>query len=323
MNDTAGFPGPDAAGADGTPDWRAVPDRLDPYAGPAVLSASLVSAWSLALQARKIPCRVRAVGRGWQLLIAAGDFAVALDELRQYEAENRNWPPPLPPNVPQIDNLFITLSILGLLALFYLVTHRDLSRFGLAAIDWVGHGNAYAGAIRAGEWWRTLTALTLHADDQHLIGNLLIGGVFVILLCRTLGSGLAWSLLLACGACGNWLNAWLQAPAHRSIGASTAVFGVVGLLAAINLFLSSRSLRRRWYLPIAAALALLALLGSGGENTDIGAHLLGFAVGLVLGVPTGYLLIRRGRPSPRLNALLAMTCLLLIGGAWWAALNLP
>ena len=49
---------------------------------------------------------------------------------------------------------------------------------------------------------------------------------------------------------------------------------------------------RRWYLPLAAALALLALLGSGGENTDLGAHLLGFATGILLGLPAGRLLGR-------------------------------
>jgi membrane associated rhomboid family serine protease len=278
-------------------------------------------AWSLTLQARQLPFRVVADGRGWQLLVAPEDFAAALDELRENEAENRNWPPPPPPPAPQADNLFVTLSVLGLLACFYNLSHFDLTRVGHAVIDWVGRGNAATEAIRAGEWWRTVTALTLHADGQHLLGNLLIGGVFILLLCRTLGSGLAWGLLLASGAFGNLINAWVQVPLHRSVGASTAVFGAVGLLAAINLFLSQRTLRRRWALPLAAALALLALLGSGGENTDLGAHLFGFAVGIILGLPTGYLLRRHGRPGPWLNVLLALACLTLVGGAWWLALH--
>ncbi len=324
MSDTVepgGTPGMDEAGPPETEEgWQAIPSRLDPAAESTTLATPQMRAWSLTLQARLVPCRVVAAGRRWQLLVAPADFATALAELRHYEAENRNWPPPPPAPAPLADNLYITLSVLGLLAIFFNLTHFDVARSGHAAIDWVGSGNADAGAIRNGEWWRTVTALTLHADGQHLLGNLLIGGVFIAMLGRMLGSGLAWGLLLASGACGNLINAWVQSPLHRSVGASTAVFGAVGLLAAINLFLAQRTLRRRWYLPFAAALALLALLGSEGENTDLGAHLFGFAAGITFGLPGGLLLRRYGRPGPWLNALLVLACLTLVGGAWWAAL---
>lgn len=302
--------------------WRALPARLTPLAAEATLSTRQMRAWTLALEARQIPCRVEADGAGWRLLVPPERFARALDELRQLEAENRNWPPLLPPSSPQSDNLLITLSVLFLLGIFHNLTRLHLDLFGLSAGDWIGRGNADAGAILAGEWWRAVTALTLHADELHLLGNLLIGGVFMLLLCRALGSGLAWSLILAAGIFGNLLNAWLQAPTHRSVGASTAVFGAVGLLAAVNLLHDRRRLRRRWYLPLAAALALLALLGSGGENTDLGAHLFGFAVGIALGLPTGLLLGRLGAPPPWVNALLALASLGVVGGAWWAALRI-
>ena len=81
-----------------------------------------------------------------------------------------------------------------------------------------------AGLIRAGEWWRTFTALGLHADPLHLAGNLIYGLIFGFLAGQLLGWGLAWSGLLLAGALGNLLNAFLQAPTHSSIGASTAVF---------------------------------------------------------------------------------------------------
>lgn len=310
----------DSGEADLNPEggWRALPARLTPPAAEPTLSTRQVRAWALALEARQIPCRVEAHGAGWRLLVPPERFATALDELQQLEAENRNWPPPLPPASPQSDNLLTTLSVLFLLGIFHNLIRLDL--LGHLAGDWIGRGNADAGAIRAGEWWRAVTALTLHADGIHLLGNLLIGGVFAILLCRALGSGLAWSLTLAAGVLGNLLNAWLQAPLHRSVGASTAVFGAVGLLAAINPF-RHRGLRRRWHLPLAAALALLALLGSEGENTDLGAHLFGLAAGLGLGLPAGLLLRRHGQPRPWVDALLALAALALVGGAWWAALR--
>src|SRR6185369_4433376 len=110
---------------------------------------------------------------------------------------------------------------------------------------------------------------TLHADLTHLLSNVTIGGIFIILLCRELGSGLAWSLLLGSGALGNLVNALVQAPTHRSVGASTAVFGAVGILAAISMVRYRHHLQRRWFIPVAAGLALLAILGTEGKNTDL------------------------------------------------------
>lgn len=301
--------------------WCALPVRLSDLSGAVILPTKQTRLWALTLEARQVPCRVEADGRGWQLLVPPEAYATALDELRRFETANRNWPPPLPPAAPESDNLLITLSVLLLLAIFHNLIQLHLAPFGLEAVDWISSGNADAGEIQGGQWWRTVTALTLHADGLHLLGNLTIGGLFIVLLCRALGSGLAWSLLLASGALGNLLNAWVQSPLHRSVGASTTVFGAVGLLAAINLRHDRQRLRRRWYLPLAAALALLALLGSEGENTDLGAHLFGFAVGIALGLLTGYRLGRNGRPGPWLNVLLALASLGIVGGAWWAALH--
>jgi rhomboid protease GluP len=39
----------------------------------------------------------------------------------------------------------------------------------------------------------------------------------------------------------------------------------------------------RGMLPLAAGVALLADLGTGGERTDLGAHVFGFMVGLAVG----------------------------------------
>lgn len=304
-------------------EWRALPARLSPLSAITTLSQHQTRLWALTLDARQVPYRVETNGSDWQIFVPPEAFTLALDELLIFEEKNRNWPPSLPPAPPETDNLLITLSVLFLLAIFHNLTrlHRDF--FNLSTAEWISRGNADAGAILAGEWWRTITALTLHADELHLLGNLTIGGGFIVLLCRSLGSGLGWSLLLASGTIGNFLNAWVQSPRHHSVGASTTVFGAVGLLAAINLLYNHQILRRRWYLPLAAALALLALLGSEGENTDLGAHLFGFAAGIGLGLVTGVLRHRKGRPGTGLNALLALICLGLVIGAWWAALRFP
>lgn len=301
--------------------WLALPGNLADKNSFGGLSQRRMRNWTLVLEARRIPCLAERHGMGWQVLVPARHLEQAREELRLFEEENRHWPPPLPPQQPSTQNSLATVSVLLLLATFHNLTLLDLPLFGRSTIDWVALGNAHAGKILAGEGWRLLTALTLHADWLHLLGNLTIGGVFIVRLCRDLGSGLAWSLLLASGALGNLLNAIAQSPDHRSVGASTAVFGAVGIIAALGQVRYRRNLRKRWPLPLAAALALLALLGTAGENTDLGAHLFGFAAGFVLGWAAEHLLKRYGRPGRRLNALLALCSAATVLASWVAALT--
>lgn len=302
--------------------WRALPAKLEDLSASTILSGHRLQRWFLVLEARGFPFRAERRGFGWQLLVPDDRYDAAREELRRFEAENRNWPPPLPSPAPLADNRLATVSVLLLLATFHNLTRLDLNLLGHRPVDWLTLGNAHAGLILEGQWWRTVTALTLHSGWLHLLGNLTLGGIFIVRLCRDLGSGLAWSLLLAGGILGNLANAWLQLPDHRAVGASTAVFGAVGLLATLNLVNYHRHLQRRWPLPVAAALGLLALLGSEGERTDLGAHLFGFIFGLLLGLATGYVLRRVGRPSQGLNALLALASAGLVSAAWWAALAL-
>lgn len=301
--------------------WLEIPPGLADGPARSGLSKRQMRRWSLVLAAREIPYRDEQLGGYRQLLVATQDFRRALEELRRFEDENRNWPPPLPPESPLVDNHFATLSVLMLLATFHNLTLLDFNPFGHTPVDWNQIGNAHAGKIINGEWWRLVTALCLHADWLHLFGNLVIGGVFIVRLCRDLGSGLAWSLLLSSGILGNLFNSILQNPEHRAVGASTAIFGAVGILAALSLVRYRHNLRRRWPLPVAAALGLLALLGASGERTDFGAHLFGFLCGFGVGFLAENLLGRYGRPGEGLNRSLALGSAGIVGIAWWAALN--
>jgi rhomboid protease GluP len=303
-------------------DWQPLPSRLE-TAKAITLSKRQMRNWSLVLAARHIPCRTERRGFGWQLLVPTNMLATAIRELRQYESENRGWPPPPPEDTPLVDNRATTLWGLIAIGVFYNLTLHDINLAGHHPVNWNDLGNAHAGMIMDGQWWRLITALTLHADWQHLLGNLVIGGIFISRLCRDLRSGPAWLLLLAAGTLGNLANAWLQNPAHRAVGASTAIFGAVGLLAAISMVRYRHNLRprRRWTLPVAAALGLLAMLGAGGENTDLGAHLFGFLFGLPLGFAAELAIEKYGRPHWKINALMTMTSIGIVTAAWWAALR--
>ena len=282
-------------------------------------SSQKLRTWALVLESRGFQWHLKSERGVWQLLVPAESFTAACHELRRFEEENRGWPPHAPQARPLVENTLTTLSVLLLLAIFHNLVQLDLSLPGLSS-DWAELGKAQAASIREGEWWRLITALTLHSDWVHLAGNLAIGGIFITFLGRELGSGLSWVLLISAGALGNLANAWVQSPYHSSLGASTAVFAAVGILAALSLVRHRRLVRRRWLLPVAAALALLALLGSEGKNTDLGAHLFGLLFGALLGLGTEWLLGRYGVPSRSMNILLALVSASVVILAWWLAL---
>jgi membrane associated rhomboid family serine protease len=296
--------------------WRAIPaDSGEP------LTKRQARLWALVLDSRFIPCCIESDGAGWRLLVPPEQMESACREVRLYEEKNRLWPPALPVARKLIENTLPTVSVLILLATFHNLTLIGISIPDAGIIDLREIGSADAAKIAEGQWWRLVTALTLHADMPHLLGNLTIGGVFILLLCRELGSGLAWSLLLCTGVLGNLVNAWLQSPLHRSVGASTAVFGAVGLMAAISVVRYRHHLQRPWFIPVAAGLALLALLGTEGKHTDLGAHLFGFASGALLGLLTEHLTGKFGRPGRLLNILMSFLCAGVVLVSWWAALG--
>jgi membrane associated rhomboid family serine protease len=77
-----------------------------------------------------------------------------------------------------------------------------------------------------------VTALTLHADLAHVLSNALACLVFVTAVAWWLGPGVGTWLVLLAGAGGNALTALVHGPASVSGGASTAIFGALGILAA-------------------------------------------------------------------------------------------
>ncbi|MEI6305723.1 MAG: rhomboid family intramembrane serine protease [Deltaproteobacteria bacterium] len=278
--------------------------------------------WALVLDSRSVPCRIELSANKWRLLTSAEQLSSAINELQQFEEKNRDWPPPPPLQRPLAENTLATLSVLLLLALFHNMIQLDPVFPGQITFDWIELGSASGDWILSGQWWRVVTSLTLHVDGLHLISNITIGGVFILMLCRELGSGLAWSLLIFSGALGNLANAWIQPPSHSSVGASTLVFGAVGILAAISLLRYRMQLQSRWPLPLAAALAILALLGTEGKNTDIGAHLFGFAFGLILGLTAEYFIERHGHPGRYLNAMLSLLSACVVLASWRQALSI-
>jgi membrane associated rhomboid family serine protease len=192
---------------------------------------------------------------------------------------------------------------LGLVAM-YLRTGPESARS-----PWFERGSADAAAILQGEWWRTVTALTLHADAGHVAGNAVLGGILLALLARSVGPGVAATLMLLSGAAGTFATAALARHDFISIGASTAVFGALGSLAALP-----RSSRRVWA-PVIGGFALLAFLGT-AKRADVTGHLCGFLSGVLAGVAVRLLPPLRNRSA---QACLAVLAACVPVAAWVAA----
>lgn len=271
--------------------------------------------WALVLMAEGMASRVRAEPGGFLLWVSAGNAERAEAALSAYEREN----PPRPARrgvEPTPFALKTGLLFAGALLAFFVITGpRD------PAVAWFEHGSAQAARILDGELWRTVTALTLHADSVHVLANALAGALFVGAVCGALGPGLGLGLVLLAGAGGNLANAIFQRAQHTSVGASTAVFGAVGVLSALAMArrLRGGTGRRAMMVPFAAGLAVLAMLGTSGERVDVWAHLFGFLSGVAVGLPA--VLAAPRRPGALAQGALVLATLAAVAYCWWLALG--
>jgi membrane associated rhomboid family serine protease len=241
----------------------------------------LAEEWELVLLAQGLYPSVRRSLDGVVLSVPGGEVERARAALAAYESEN---PPKLAEAREPVGSAssLVASAVAGMLILLF---------FGVTVISnptmsWFERGSADAHKILNGELWRTVTALTLHADVAHAVSNALALALFLGAVSSVLGIGLGCALILLAGAGGNLANAFLHGSPHVSLGASTSVFGAVGVLGGLAVVMRrTRALsRRRAWLPVAAALALLGLLGTGGARVDVWAHLFGLLIGGILGI---------------------------------------
>ena len=276
--------------------------------------------WALLLASQAIQCNVHMEeDLGLGLVVETADQALALEAIALYQSENtQSGTTPAQPEEELAEPGFSGIAVaIGLFAIYTL--------FGSAQ---EGHpvfdaGRASSQAILDGEWWRTLTALFLHAHLGHIVGNALFGVYFITAVTRSFGDGLGLLLVLLAGALGNGLNAIDHGPGHYSIGASTAVFGAIGVLVGSALARRSRSGLRgaRLIVPLGAGLGLMAMLGVGGFRTDIWAHAYGLLAGSVLGLASALALPRR--PQASVQWICGGLALAGIALAWKMALSPP
>lgn len=208
----------------------------------------------------------------FDLLVRDRDLEAARYHLDRYAREN-----PLPGATalpPETTAPFFSPSAVAA-ALMLACVHLVLVRSHLWSDALFAYG-ASPYFLGQGETFRAITALFLHSDAGHLMGNM--AGIILLAgpLTRITGPGTGLFFLLAAATAGNLISNSLAMDTRLSIGASTAVMAAAGLLSARQAL--TRLPRIAFWQPLAAGLILTALF-SHGPRTDVSAHVFGFLAG--------------------------------------------
>lgn len=162
---------------------------------------------------------------------------------------------------------------------------RGLLRFTIGTYDLLRQGGDFRPAVLAGEWYRLVVSGFLHAGVMHLLMNML-GLLEIGPFCERLIGSRAFLLIYVTSLLA---SSWLSISFHEmpvvSVGASGAIFGVIGIMiAASRKGLLPQVLRRRMFGTAFACLlyqGFFELVGVllGGSGLDQIAHLAGLAIG--------------------------------------------
>src|SRR5262249_46396632 len=153
--------------------------EMDDLAGTAVRvtpDRRRIDEWATVLAAGGIPHRLRSRLDGWALIVAPRDADAARETLDAYDRENRagatraHRAPGEAGRGAGGLGIAVGLVLIG----FFAVTGPRATHNA-----WFERGGADAERIVAGEWWRTVTALTLHADAPHVVGNAAASAVLI------------------------------------------------------------------------------------------------------------------------------------------------
>jgi membrane associated rhomboid family serine protease len=221
---------------------------------------------------------------------------------------------------PILTKVLIGLNVLAFLAV---MNGGELYRDGLligGGLDLRDGGLVLIG-VDTGEWWRLVTGGFLHANLVHIGFNMfllwLLGSELEPFLGR-LRFGLLYATSLLAGSFG----VMLLAPHQPTVGASGAVFGLMGAMVVAQRALGIDP----WQSGIGSLVAINLVFTFLVPNISIGGHL----GGLLGGALTGFVLIevprRLGLRDRRTAALVTGSfvvalAIALVAGSVWAAGN--
>lgn len=210
-------------------------------------------------------------------------------------------------------------TLLVLNCLIYLaVAYNTKTWFAIEPGSLITFGGNFSPLTTEGQWWRIMSATFLHGGIIHLAFNMYALYVFGILVERLYGTSAFLGMYLLSGLSGS-AGTLLASPALVGVGASGAIFGIMGALCVFlytdRQFLSEGA--RKQLLTNFAIFATYSLIqGFGKSGIDNAAHIGGLMSGLLLGWMSGTpLRLREEKTGWLTGRVAAGSCIVLLGAA--------
>jgi rhomboid protease GluP len=157
------------------------------------------------------------------------------------------------------------------------------------------HFGQYNPKVFQGEIWRLFTAMFIHADIAHIAGNMLFLLIFGLRAEEMFDIKEYMSIYLLSGLAGGFLSLLLGpllfGPDLLSVGASGAIFGVLGA----TIIYARRAIGQSIVTALLYAFFLFAI--NTGPSVNYLAHLGGLVIGLLM----GYTLASGRRLKPQIT----------------------
>ena len=210
--------------------------------------------------------------------------------------------------------LAVTPAIVAIDAALFAAMVVTSGRVVFPSATLVRWGGLAPAAVVDGEWWRLLTSMWLHAHPLHLILNLVFLWQLGSIVERMLGPFVFLAVYLLAGVLATAVSLQTLGSHGVSVGASGAIFGLVGVLLAV--VVTSRripglgrllaDLRTR-LIGVTAANLVAGFIIPGIDN---GAHVGGLIAGLLLGWLVGRDAVLVTPPPRRTLLPIALTAVL-------------
>jgi membrane associated rhomboid family serine protease len=166
-----------------------------------------------------------------------------------------------------------------------------------------------AAAVHGGQWYRLITAAFLHANTEHILFNMLTLAIVGSPIEAELGRARFLALYLVAALGGSVASYLLSQPFALGVGASGAIFGLMGAYLVI-------ARRRRWDTStILALIGINLLIGFVSSGIDWRAHIGGLLAGLLVGLAmsrsrSGWQLSASGEMAVSIGAAAAVAAVL-------------
>ena len=169
-----------------------------------------------------------------------------------------------------------TTALIAIIVVVYMITAAQGGGINLPGgklfSDWALQGLA----VSDGNWWRLVTAMFLHGSLLHLAFNMFALYWLGNIIEQALGTPRFLLVYFVSGLAGSAGALWFSSAFDVTVGASGAIFGLIGALLILE-YLSTGSLMGQALILILVNLALTFAV----PGISIGGHLGGLAGGIV------------------------------------------